>query len=186
MNKGAIAAIAALSCLELILQLIAILLGLPAAIICGALITLLSSFVFTFFELNFASWWPLIAQSGGASLGGVLLAWVTLPFRPALVFAPVAAIVAAGIVVFLRRLQAEQCALCRRRLSGEIAFQCPRCDLRVCERQCWSSIGCRCRLCDEHRVPILQTTAVGGIATSASAAPMADASFVSKAPPTPI
>ncbi|HLH04797.1 MAG TPA: hypothetical protein VKX25_18670 [Bryobacteraceae bacterium] len=154
MNKNAIATIVAVSCLEIILQLIALLLGLPAAIICGALLPPLSQFVFGLIDIQFRAWWPLLLQSAGASLGGVLLGWATLGLRWPLLFAPLAACVSAGVLLFMRRWQAEQCALCKHRLIGEIAFECPRCGLRVCERQCWNFMGCRCRMCEEHRVPI--------------------------------
>ena len=154
MHKSTIAAIAAVSCLELILQLVAVLLGLPLAIVCGAVTPVLSSFVFTSIELSFTNRWWLLAQSAGASLAGVVLAWATLPFRPSFALAPIAACASAGILAFINRWQAEQCALCKNRLIGELSFQCPRCDLRVCEQQCWDFMGCRCRLCQEHRVPI--------------------------------
>jgi hypothetical protein len=68
--------------------------------------------------------------------------------------APLCAIAACLSVESLNKAQSRVCQLCRRRLSGTMAFECPRCGLFVCERKCWRFDGCRCRLCADHAVPV--------------------------------
>jgi len=63
-------------------------------------------------------------------------------------------VVVTGMVVLARRSGGRRCSLCNRRL-GEVALDCPRCRMVVCDQGCWVFEHCRCRLCEDNRVPVL-------------------------------
>lgn len=110
---------------------------------------------FKLFELDLLSWWAPPMLAAASSLTGVLLCSLR-PSRAtwAFGFAPALALATAGIVVLVRRGASKRCALCNRRLGSGVAFECPRCGLLVCDQGCWDFDHCRCRLCEQHKVPV--------------------------------
>jgi len=126
-------------------------LGGPAVAVCGAAVIGAGSFlIWRLFHLHFESSWTPVLLATTSSLGGAALAWLTRAGWT-LWLAPAAAFAAAGLVALLGRPR-RRCALCSRRL-GELALACPRCGLVVCDSGCWVHEHCRCRLCEDNRVP---------------------------------
>ena len=66
--------------------------------------------------------------------------------------------IGSGLTIYLLLLSRVRCALCNRRISmRSLTFQCPRCQMDICDEFCWSFEHRRCTLCLEQRVPILST-----------------------------
>jgi len=130
-------------------------LGVPAVGIgCGALLPLLLFGLLHFFEVEMEQPWLKIALPAGSSAAGVLVDFLG-GANPYLWLAPLAAALVAGAVVLVQSLRSRRCALCNKFIGNGVAFACPRCGLLVCERQCWDFEHCRCRLCEQNRVPML-------------------------------
>ena len=104
---------------------------------------------------TFQSWWvlPLVltTTSGGVI---VFLHAIDLDLRGyawlALVLAPGCAL----LVYEVDKHTGSRCSLCSRRSDRSARFQCPRCGLLVCEKNCWSHEALRCKLCLENQVPV--------------------------------
>lgn len=135
-----------------VLQLLAALAG-PVGAIAGSLVVGLASFgIWRMFHLAFETAWAPLVLVGTASLAGIGLAYLSHP-DPVLWLGPLAAVAVAGVVLAVTRRKARRCGLCNRRL-GEVALACPRCGLVVCDSGCWVHEHCRCKLCEDNRVPI--------------------------------
>jgi len=129
-----------------------------AGLFTGILIALISLGLFRFFEVEFTRpWWP-VALPAAMSLLGIVILFVSTSGSPLyLWFAPLLAALTSGAIVLVQNLDRRRCSLCNRRIGGDVAFTCPRCGMLVCERECWDFERCRCRLCEQNRVPILPT-----------------------------
>lgn len=135
-----------------VLQLLAALAG-PVWAVSGALVVGLLSFgIWRLFHVTFESGWAPVVLVGTASLVGVGLGYLSAPDWTVWLGPPVA-VVAVGLVQLIRRGGGKKCGLCNRRL-GEVALTCPRCGLVVCDSGCWVHEHCRCKLCEDNRVPI--------------------------------
>jgi hypothetical protein len=138
------------------LQLMACLWTPAAGVACGALLPLLFLGILRFFEIEAEQPWLRIGLPAISSAAGVLVVFAgSAGTPPYLWFAPLLAALVAAAVVMLERQRSSVCGLCNRRIGRGVAFACPRCGLLVCERQCWDFEHCRCRLCEQNRVPIL-------------------------------
>jgi len=137
-----------------VLQLVSGLANSWAALICAALLAPLALGIFRFFETETAGLGMLFAIPCGASAVGVAVVFLAVRQDPLLLLAPVIAAAVAGIIEMARRMSSRRCQLCNGRIGGAMAFACPRCGLLVCEQQCWSFEHCRCRLCEQNRVPV--------------------------------
>ena len=136
-------------------QMLGTMTGTAAAIVAGVADGILVFLLFRLFGIESDLWWVPVITALGASCAGTLggslgidqrLSWQWL--GPAC-----AATVCLG-VESVRRASSRVCQLCRQRLGGAIAFECPRCGLLACERKCWRFDSCRCRLCADHSVPV--------------------------------
>lgn len=154
MSGRAIITLAASAFLMTMLELAAALANTWVALLCAALLAPLTISIFRFFEVE-TSDAIAFAVPCASSLAGVGIVYLAVRSDPVLLFAPLAMLATAGLVVMIRRIGSRRCQLCTRRIGGEIAFPCPRCGLLVCERNCWSFEHFRCRLCEQNRVPIL-------------------------------
>ena len=145
------------SCFLLVLlQLVGGLVNWIVAVVCGCLVAMLAFGIFRFFEVEFASEWVTPAVGVGSSLAAIVILYfaATNGKDVAFWFAPLAAAATSGIVVAVGRMSSRRCGLCNRRIGGGVAFNCPRCGLMVCEQECWAFEQCRCRLCEQNRVPV--------------------------------
>lgn len=130
------------------------------AIAAGVADGVLVVFLLRLFGVDSAPLWVPVATATAASCAGLVagslgvaqpLSWQW--------FGPLgAAAVSLGIGA-ARSGHSRSCQLCRQRLGGAMAFQCPRCGLLVCERKCWRFDSCRCRLCADHAVPVFPAEA---------------------------
>ncbi|MEW6366470.1 MAG: hypothetical protein AB1714_17730 [Acidobacteriota bacterium] len=138
-----------------ILQLLGSYLDPRAAFGAAAAIGLLVFALARLFHLGLQRWWSPMLLAALSSLAGLGVRYLG---DPASVMhlawtSPLIAAATAGIVV-LFMIQRPRCALCNRGFDRDLIFDCPRCGLRVCDRECWVFEQCRCRLCAENRVPI--------------------------------
>ena len=155
MNLRAIAILIACGFLLALMQLLGALVHPALAVGCGVAIGLGMLGLFRFFEIDFDPWWKPLLVSTVSSLLGILIALLNPKTASwTLGFAPAAAFATAGVIILSRRGAARRCALCNRRLGSDLAFDCPRCGLLVCDQRCWNFNHCRCRLCEQNRVPI--------------------------------
>jgi len=138
------------------LQLVVALTVPLAGLFCGILISLVAFGLFRFFEVEFTSpWWPAVLPAA-MSLLGIVILFASRSGAPLyLWFAPLLAALTSGAIAVIRNLDSRRCSLCNRRIGGDVAFTCPRCGMLVCESKCWDFERCRCRLCEQNRVPIL-------------------------------
>jgi hypothetical protein len=143
------------SCFLLVLlQLVAGLVNSIVAAVCGCLIALLALGIFRFFEVEFANQWTIPLVPVGSSVVAIAVLYFVAGKDETLWFAPLTAAATAGVVVAIARMSSRRCGLCNRRIGGGVAFDCPRCGMLICERNCWVFEQCRCRLCEQNRVPI--------------------------------
>jgi hypothetical protein len=133
-------------------QLLAALAGPVPAVVGAAALGLLSFLIWRLFHVEFETPWAPLLLVATACLAGSALAYLSLPHWT-LWLGPPVALVAAGMVLLFQRRGGRRCGLCNRRL-GEVALACPRCGLVVCDSGCWVHEHCRCRLCEDNRVPI--------------------------------
>ena len=136
-----------------LLQLVGGLASTWAALVCAALLAPLAFGIFRFFEIETASPWIPFAIPLVSSAAGVAVVYLAVRNDPLLLLAPLAAAAVGGLIEAARRMGSRRCQLCNRRIGREMAFQCPRCGLLVCEQRCWSFEHCRCHLCEQNRVP---------------------------------
>ena len=138
------------------LQLVAGITAPVAGVLCGVVISLIAFGLFRFFEIEFSNAWVPALLPAAMSLLGIIILFASRSGSPLyLWFAPLLAGLTSGAITVIRNMDARRCALCNRRLGGDVAFTCPRCGLLVCENKCWDFERSRCRLCEENRVPIL-------------------------------
>ena len=156
MNTRKITTLLAGCFLLVLLQLVAALVNSYVAAAGGCLVALLAYGIFRFFEVDFESPWVVPAVAVGSSLAGAgIVYFASSNGRDnTLGFAPLVAAVTAGVIVGISRMSSRRCGLCNRRIGGGVAFDCPRCGLLVCENNCWAFEQCRCRLCEQNRVPV--------------------------------
>lgn len=100
------------------------------------------------------AWFQLAIPALGTCAGSGL-AVVSADLSPSLLFAPLLSLAGSTAVLVVKRSGAKRCALCEKRIGAELAFVCPRCELLVCEANCWVAEHLRCRLCLQNGVPIL-------------------------------
>jgi hypothetical protein len=138
-----------------LLQLVAGLVNLWAAIVCGALLAPLGFGLLLFFEVDLENKWILGTEPAAASLVSTAILYLgsVRGTDLRLWFAPLAALAASGVILGIRAMRSERCGLCNHRLGRGVAFPCPRCGLVVCEQNCWVFEQSRCRLCEQNRVP---------------------------------
>jgi hypothetical protein len=153
MTSRAITTLLASIFLTTVLQLVAGLVNLWAAI-CGAVLIVFVAFaIFHFFEVDLPSRWIKIAAPTLASAIAITVVYFATNGDPRLWSAPLTAAAAGVLIDLVQNMGKRRCALCTRRITG-VAFNCPRCGLLVCEQNCWSFDTCRCRLCEQNRVPV--------------------------------
>ncbi len=128
----------------------------PAVTFCAAVtIGLLTFVLFQVFQIEWDLWWAPVLLATAASTVGILIRALNPETASwSLVFAPLVTFGTAGTVVLVRRRTSKRCGLCNRRLGSDVALECPRCGLLVCDRGCWDFDHCRCRLCEQNKVPI--------------------------------
>lgn len=136
-------------------QLLAAFAHVSLALLAAVVIGFLVFFFLQFFQLKLDAWWPPLVLAMCASLGGTLLRLLSEQ-RASLwiAFAPLLALVTSGSITISQRRLAKRCGLCNRRIGGDLALECPRCGLVVCDQSCWDFDHSRCRLCESNRVPI--------------------------------
>jgi len=128
-----------------------VLVAVLVAVAIGFLVFLLPGF----FLARVEAWWPSVALAFCSSLGGTLLRLMSKrPASPWIALAPAFALLTSAGIAIYQRYYAERCGLCNRRLAGNLALECPRCGLTVCDQNCWDFDHYRCRLCETNRVPI--------------------------------
>jgi hypothetical protein len=153
MNLRTVTSVTTCGFLMTLVQFAASLFAAPVACVVAAGVGVASSDIFRLLDLEPGVWVPW-ATATLASLIGVLPRWVVRD-NAALALAPLAAFAGAGLRVALRRASSRRCGLCSRRLDRTVYFTCPRCGLTVCDQDCWDFDHCRCRLCEQNKVPIL-------------------------------
>lgn len=126
-----------------------------AALAAGGAVGILVFPLFRLFGIEMDRiWLPMVTATGASCLGtaaGALGIAQRLTWEP---LAPFCALLLSGAILALQNRRSRLCQLCRRQLAGALAFQCPRCNLLVCERKCWQFDSCRCRLCAENAVSV--------------------------------
>ena len=137
---------------QLVTAFMPVMVPLLTAVAIGFLVFLLPEF----FLAKVEAWWPGVVLALCASLGGTLLRFISKqPASRWIALAPLLALATSGGITIFQRYFAKRCALCNRRLAGDLALECPRCGLIVCDQNCWDFDHYRCRLCESNRVPIL-------------------------------
>jgi hypothetical protein len=136
-----------------LLQLIGGLVSTPAALACGALLAVACLLIVRFLEIELESVGAVLLPTLASAAGVSCLAFVPGRQSPVLWAAPLLTCAVAVALLLIRQMSAERCALCGSRLGGRVAFECPRCVLRVCDA-CWVFEYCRCRLCEQNHVPV--------------------------------
>ena len=137
--------------IELVAALVSPIVGLVVAAVLGGVAVL------AFRKLQSQSrsgWVELLVPATGVLAGAAPTLLSSKPSRVVL-FTPIVAAAAAAITIAVRNADRRRCALCNRRIGSDLAFDCPRCNLLVCEAQCWSAEHLRCRLCVQNEVPIM-------------------------------
>lgn len=129
--------------------------GTAPAIIVGAADGFLVLPLFRLFRLAWDRWWvPVTTVVAASCLGTLTGSLGAAQPRSWQWLGPVCALAACVAVEAVKRSWSRVCQLCRKRLRGDMAFECPRCGLLVCEGKCWRFDSCRCRLCADHAVPV--------------------------------
>ncbi len=106
-----------------------------------------------FFEVDHG-WRGAALVAGIAGAAGTAISFATGSDLWLVAVAPVLAAAAAGGTVWLKtQASTSKCPLCGEAMRKEVSFDCPRCNLHVCDR-CWRFESLRCRLCDDNRVPV--------------------------------
>lgn len=156
MNARKVSIVAAACFLLTVAQLLAALTVPVAAILTAVAVALLGFGMFRLFHVELERAWSPVAIVSGASLVGITIRFLgnTATADWTLWLAPLVAAITAGMVILLRSSSSRRCGLCNRRLGRDLAFECPRCGLLVCDQTCWIFEHSRCRLCEENRVPI--------------------------------
>jgi len=157
MKLRTVAVLAAPTFALVFLQLIAGIWAAEFGVFCGILISLIALGLFRFFEVEFPRpWWPVALPPAMSLLGVIIIFASSTSATPLyLLFAPVLSALTSLAIYMIANRSSRRCALCNRRIGGGVAFSCPRCGLLVCEQNCWDFGHCRCRLCEQNRVPIL-------------------------------
>lgn len=113
-------------------------------------------FLARIFYLQLKRWWSLPLFLAISSAVAISIAYFIHPFPWWLGSTPALAFVTSTGAGALARMTQNRCGLCHKRLGPhEVTFTCPRCELVVCDENCWSFEHRRCRLCEENGVPIL-------------------------------
>jgi hypothetical protein len=154
MNARTITTLIASAFLLTLLELVAALANTWVALVCALLLAPLAFGIFRFFEVEIANPWIEFLAPCATSLMGSVIVYLGVRSDPPLLLAPLATAAAGGLIMGIRKMGSQRCSLCNRRIAGGVAFTCPRCGLLVCEQHCWSFEHCRCRLCEENRVPV--------------------------------
>ncbi|MDQ6707505.1 MAG: hypothetical protein M3Z85_16200 [Acidobacteriota bacterium] len=143
--------------LSALLQLVAALFGSAAGIAAASAIAIICFFVFRFFGIKeWQPWAAMVTAAAGSAAGITILNLASAnPPDVLLWWAPGVALAVSAALAGFERSSSKRCALCNRRLGRQISFLCPRCGLLVCEQNCWAFEHCRCRLCEQNRVPVL-------------------------------
>lgn len=160
MKPAALFSVIAAGFLLALAQALGAIAGAIPAILAGAADGLLVFPLFRLFGVEWEQWLvPLITSVAASTVGAFVgslgtqepLSWQGL--------SPLGAAAASAAVALLGRGRARVCQLCRQRLGNTLAFECPRCELLVCERKCWRFDSCRCRLCADQAVPVFPAEA---------------------------
>ena len=137
-----------------LVEFLAVLSGTAGGLVAAVAVGLLSPTVLQFFHVELEPVW-IILLAAGASLAGIAPSALSTPSKSLeLLFAPLLALAASGMVVLIPWRSRLRCALCNRRLGSGVWFRCPRCGLAVCDRECWDFDNIRCRLCQQNGVPM--------------------------------
>ena len=153
MNARTVTTLVAGIFLMTVAQLLTGLVNVYAALVCAALIAPAQFGIHRFFQAEIENLWLEIGAPVFASAIGVAIAFFATTRDPLFFLAPIATAAVGGLIVVLTRSGSRRCSLCNRRIGRGVAFECPRCALLVCEQTCWSFEHCRCRLCEQNRVP---------------------------------
>jgi hypothetical protein len=154
MNQRTITTLIASIFLMTVVQLVAALINVWAAVVCAALLVPAGFAIHRFFEVETDRQWMVAGSPVLSSMFGIAIFYLAETSDPRFWFAPLAAAAVAGIIGLIRNTRSRRCSLCNRRLGSGVAFACPRCGLLVCEQSCWSFDHSRCQLCEQNRVPV--------------------------------
>jgi hypothetical protein len=106
-----------------------------------------------FFEVDYG-WQGAAIVVAIASMAGAAVSFATGGEAWVIAAGPILAAVAAGGTVWVRtQSSTSKCPLCGGPMRAEVSFDCPRCNLHVCDG-CWRFESLRCRLCDDNKVPV--------------------------------
>ncbi|HZS50077.1 MAG TPA: hypothetical protein VFA54_04400 [Bryobacterales bacterium] len=155
--SGRKATIVAASCFLLaVLQLLAALVNPAASVGAAVVVGVLTFGILRLFDVELERAWSPLLIAAGSSAAAIGVRYFGSPATAdrTLGLSPLVAFVAAAMVLLLRRSKAQRCGLCNRRIGRSLAFECPRCGLTVCDQTCWIFEHCRCRLCEQNRVPV--------------------------------
>jgi hypothetical protein len=136
-----------------LLQLVSGLVSVPVALACGALLAVACLLIVRYVEVELEAMGTVLLPTLASAAGVSCLAFVPGRQSPVLWAAPLLACAGAATLVWIRQMSEERCALCASRLGRRVAFDCPRCLLRVCDG-CWVFEYRRCRLCEQNHVPV--------------------------------
>jgi hypothetical protein len=155
MKTRTITTLVAIMFMSVLLQLVAGLVNLWVALVCGMLLPTLTFGLLRFFQADLEYGWIAPSVPIVSSLAGIAILYFGSAGKDVRFwFVPLLAAAAAGLIVGIRGMSSRRCGLCNRRIGSGLAFDCPRCGMLVCERNCWVFEQCRCRLCEQNRVPI--------------------------------
>ena len=154
MKIRALASILACCFFLVLLQLLAAFIGPIVGTISGAALALISLGMLKFFQVEVEQIWLAVVIPTGSSIVGVALVFFSQTgVEPLLWLAPLLACAVALGIVGIQRMNSKRCGLCNNRLGGGVTFNCPRCQLLVCD-SCWVFERTRCQLCEQNKVPI--------------------------------
>jgi hypothetical protein len=153
MKTRALASILPCCFFMVLLQLFAALIGPVVGTLFGALLALISFGILKFFQVEVEQIWLAVVIPVASSIIGVALVFFTRGGVATLLWlAPLLACAVALASVGIQRMNSRRCHLCNRRIS-DVSFACPRCGFVVCD-SCWVFERVRCKLCEQHKVPI--------------------------------
>jgi RING finger family protein len=154
MQARSLITFAAAAFLMALIQFFSALCGIEWAVAVSLLLPFGTLGLMKFFETDAPAVWMVMIPVASSSLG-VLIWTISHPAASMLFWiCPLLAWLLMGGVVWWRNRDARRCTLCNCRLSGKVAFECPRCGLTVCEQNCWDFVRIRCRLCVQNQVPV--------------------------------
>jgi hypothetical protein len=153
MNASTVTSLVVFGFIAFVLELLGVTLGPGYAVAAGGVAALVNVGAFRQFEIH-VSPGVAIALTPVCTAVALLVAVIGAGGEPGVVWlAPVLAAAISGAFVAAKRIGSRRCTLCRRRLRGVVSFECPRCQLEVCDN-CWVFERLRCRLCHDNNVSV--------------------------------